>query len=230
MCGRVNVSDLEGLDELMAAMAGQPTPVSDLGLNPRWNVAPTQALAVARVSDGGVCLQAMSWGLTASRAASNGTHSRPLFNARSETLFTKRSFRDHARQHRAIIPINGYYEWQRNGQRRQAWYLSPDSARGGLLAAVWNGDTTFPCCSIVTRAAPASLAHVHHRMPVVLAVGNAVAWLSDDTASRAVLADDTGGLAWSGLRVGDYVNATGNDGPECIEPDADGPDTQTSLW
>lgn len=107
MCGRINVSDHEGIAALLAMM-GMPIQ----SLSPaRYNVAPGSSLdVVANSSDPPTRqLQPMHWGFSL-QAVQSG--SRTLFNARAETVFNKPTFAESARLRRAIVVINGFYEWQ----------------------------------------------------------------------------------------------------------------------
>lgn len=49
--------------------------------------------------------------------------SAPLINARSETVTDKPAFREAFKQRRALIPTTGFYEWQKQGTRKQPYYF-----------------------------------------------------------------------------------------------------------
>lgn len=244
MCGRVNVSDLEGLDELMAAIAcgqkpHQPAtsaPVTHvqaradsadgtpLNLKRRWNVPPTQTLAVIHHREGSPQLAAMRWGLETTWRTTTTQRPDILFNARSESVFDKATFREHARERRALVVVNGYYEWEQRGGHRHPWYIHPTQSRYALLAAIWNGNDAAPACCVLTREANTTLVHVHQRMPVRVPVEQALNWMQNDNTCRQQLCDDAV-TDWACRRVSDYVNAVGNEGPECLESPRQG-----SLW
>ena len=85
-----------------------------------WNVAPTdQVLGVRdRPAPPGTgeepqrMLMSFRWGLIPwwSKDAKSGSR---LFNARSETVATKASFREAFRERRIIVPADGFYEWDK---------------------------------------------------------------------------------------------------------------------
>jgi len=141
MCGRVNVSDHGGITALLAMMGMQTWPLSPA----RFNVAPSGVLDVVKIdpdsslsddSTGGrLTLSKMTWGFT---SYSKQAQSKRLINARSETVFSKPSFSESARQRRAIVVINGFYEWHvdKQGQRR-AFYISLTNTPAMALAAVY---------------------------------------------------------------------------------------------
>ena len=86
MCGRFNVIDSPGLQQLLRDLG------SDLQLPTRVNVAPTEAVGLVRDLGEGAQLDAARWWLTPSWApAVDQKYS--MFNARSETLSSSRAFR-----------------------------------------------------------------------------------------------------------------------------------------
>jgi len=110
--------------------------------HPSWNVAPTDEVLGVRDrpprpnAEEGVTperlLMSFRWGLIPwwSKDAKSGSR---LFNARSETVATKASFRDAFRERRIIVPADGFYEWHRtNSGGRQPYYFS--RADGAPLA------------------------------------------------------------------------------------------------
>ncbi|MDR1151161.1 MAG: SOS response-associated peptidase [Bifidobacteriaceae bacterium] len=107
-------------------------------LDPSWNVAPTQRVAIvtddAAPSPGDApvrVLRGARWGLVPPwvKDPSAGPL---LINARSETLTVKPAFRAAASRRRAIVPASGYFEWQADhGRPKVPYYLAP--ADGGPL-------------------------------------------------------------------------------------------------
>lgn len=115
MCGRFTlytaVPDLVerfSVDEVAEAVS------SGLRLSPRWNIAPSQDVAVVTGSDGGArrCLDAMRWGLVPSWAKDAAVGNR-MINARAETVAEKPAFRRAFASRRCLIPADGFYEWRR---------------------------------------------------------------------------------------------------------------------
>lgn len=133
MCGRINVADHEGLRALLAMMGMRVWPLSP----PRFNVPPTASLDVVMMPAESATLQLkrMRWGFI---NHASGIQNKPLFNARSETVFSKPTFRSSALTQRAIVMVNGYYEWQRSGPKdNQAFHITADNQPGLFLAAIF---------------------------------------------------------------------------------------------
>lgn len=155
---------------------------------PRQNIQPGQYLLVLG-PDG---FNHMRWGIIpVGRVNARG---RPvmetIINARSETVFDKTAF-DGVR--RAVIPVNGWYEWTGEKRRKTAWRIRP--VKDGLLffaaiSDVWTapGDLVVPQVAAVTCAPNADVRDIHHRMGVILDPGDLSLWLngSEDDA-RALL-------------------------------------------
>ena len=226
MCGRFTqrLSWAE-LHELMD-LIGPPR-----NLRPRYNVAPSQDVAVVRATDGGRSLSMLRWGLIPAWAKDPAIGYR-LINARSETVAEKPSFRSAYRRRRCLIPADGFYEWQRLGKIRQPWLFGlrdgapfafaglwerwtvPEGAAlTGSLAELGAGDPV-ETCTILTTAANETVAPVHGRMPVILPRDACDPWLAGEDVSLAPYAPD----AMTAHPVSTLVNKPANDDPRCVEP------------
>ena len=96
---------------------------------------------------------------------------KPLINARAETLTEKPTFRP-LLESRCLVPASGYFEWRRDGGRRLKNRIAPEA--GGIMAfAGLHQDGRFV---IVTCAPAANIQHIHNRMPVALTPGGETAW------------------------------------------------------
>ncbi len=175
MCGRFNVIDSPGLQQLL----------SDLGINlklpSRPNIAPTEAVGLVRAGEEGNQLDAARWWLTPSWApAVEQKYS--MFNARSETLSSSRAFKTPFKRQRGIVPISSFIEWRQENGVKQPWCVS--NAQGAFAVAalwdVWNGDgSQLLSCTLVTTAAAEAFAPWHKRMPVLLSEEEQVRWLDN---------------------------------------------------
>lgn len=109
----------------------------------------------------------------------------PSINTRSERL----QERPGALKSRGIVPATSWFEMQKPS-RQWHEFLVDDGALFGMAAVTQRGRTadgaTFTCYSIVMRPAPAHLAGVHDRMPVLIPAAFAEEWLTAD-ADREVI-------------------------------------------
>ncbi len=229
MCGRYVVAyDPDTLVSGFSLTRIQPFPK-------RWNVAP-QALVpvVHETKDGERVGELMRWGLVPNWAKEPSIAAK-LNNARVEGMAEKPSFRQAARRRRCLLPASGYYEWQPIAQPggkpiKQPWYINPTDgpffAMAGLFEA-WRqpgADESTPwlltCCVITTDASP-KLAHIHDRMPVMIAPEHWAAWLSRANQDSATLPALMRGLGDASVRawpVSRAVSRSSNEGEALIEP------------
>lgn len=205
------------------ARAFAAAPANDLPPVPRYNICPTQPVAVVVSRDGQRHLAPMRWGFLPHWYKSP-TDGPLLINARAETLAEKPAFRQAARARRCIIPASGFYEWVKDAQgQRLPWYIHPQGAALFAFAGVWQvwegqGAQTHVTCAIVTCAANAGLAHIHHRMPVILAPEDWGLWLGEAGKGAAVLMRPAPDAAVACHRVHPAVNSNRASGPELIAP------------
>lgn len=123
-------------------------------------------------ADGETTLEAAWWGFLV-----NGEPAKfPSINTRSERL----QERPGALKSRALVPATGWYELKKP---ERVWHeFGIDTgAVFGMAAVTQRGRTTdgqwFTCYSIVMRPAPAHLAGIHDRMPVLIPTEFARDWM-----------------------------------------------------
>ena len=155
-------------------------------IEPRHNIAPSQSISVvtqARQS-GDRVYHTKTWGLIPGWSK-DPTIGRKLFNARSETVAEKPSFRNAFQKRRCLIVADGFYEWQKQpGERtKQPYRFELGSRSLFAFAGLWErwkdpetGDATYSC-TILTTAANETVAPIHHRMPVILPTEAYDEWL-----------------------------------------------------
>jgi putative SOS response-associated peptidase YedK len=215
----------------------QERPVSDLaeifGAEPlvdepggRYNVAPTDEALVVVQRDERRALTSYRWGLIP-HWADNARIASRTFNARAETVATAPAFRDSFRRKRCLVPVDGFYEWKREGSVRQPYRVFRADGRPLVLAGLWAGwrDPTTGevrrTFTIVTTAPNAMLAELHDRMPVIVPDDAWDRWLDPRPAEpgelRALLEpDETVPLVIAAASR--LVNDVRRDGPELLLP------------
>ena len=97
MCGRFNYSNTNRLDG---------------DLPPRYNIAPGTNILVVNEDNKP---QVLNWGYCPAWMKSG-----MIINAKRETLKSKPTFRHHTK---AYTLINGWYEWKREGNKKQPYYF-----------------------------------------------------------------------------------------------------------
>ncbi|WP_249009652.1 SOS response-associated peptidase [Conexibacter sp. DBS9H8] len=212
---------------------------------PRYNLAPGEAiLTVTAGPDGAREVARRRWGLVPP-FLEQPPRSGALFNARAETAAEKPLFRAAFARSRCLIPADGFYEWARLPDEpipgapgrppRRPFHVS--AADGAILAfaglaALWRPGTAEAIASttILTTVANATVAAVHHRMPVILTPEQELEWL-DPTTPVGRLRELISGEATPTLSlvaVNPAVNDARHDGPDCLTPPPPGPPTSRS--
>jgi putative SOS response-associated peptidase YedK len=226
MCGRFAAATPP--DELARYFAAHE--VAESLLEPRYNVAPTDDVAVVVERDHTRRLDVFHWGFVPFWAKDPSVGNR-MINARAEGLAESSAFRRAFERRRCIVPADGFYEWRKvPGQRKkQPVFIRRKDGEPMALAALWEvwtpkgDDDPVPLysCTIVTGEPNDLVAPIHDRMPVILPPRAWEQWLDRDfhdtgALDRLLVPAPAGVLeAWA---VSTEVNTVGNDGPQLIEP------------
>jgi putative SOS response-associated peptidase YedK len=220
MCGRFT---LAATIEDIAAEFG----VADVSVEhePRYNIAPTQQV-LALVKNGGRRLEQFRWGLVPHWAKGPDTRY-SMINARAETIAEKPSYRVPFAKRRCLVLADGFYEWQKIGDRKVPMYVRLKSGRPFGLAGLWDvwepadGGEPLKSCTIITTTPNQLLRPIHDRMPVILPHDVIDDWLALDGSKQDQLLSllkpypETEMEAYA---VSRYVNSPSNDSPRCIQP------------
>ncbi|MBI1244314.1 MAG: SOS response-associated peptidase [Alphaproteobacteria bacterium] len=221
MCGRYSLTTpVEALRQLFG-FSGAP-----LNLQPRWNIAPTQAAPVIRSSaDGGREIGMLNWGLVPYWAEDTSLQSH-MINARGESVHEKPAFRQAFRQRRCLVPADGFYEWQTVAAKsKQPLHFRMTDGAPFAFAGLWERwippkGEVLETFTIVNTAANSIMAQYHDRVPVILSPTDYGAWLDPAVdARRLVRAPPSDWLTC--VRVSTYVNNVRHDDAGCIEPAAE---------
>lgn len=193
-------------------------------LSPRYNIAPSQLVPVIRqinTKEMAVC----KWGLVPYWAKDPAIGNK-LINAKAETLAEKPSFKQALAKRRCLIPVDGFYEWQKRGKApSQPIYVRRRD--GGLFAfaGLWEEWRTpdgnhLQSCTIITVEPNALIAQFHHRMAAILRPEEEALWLNPQQKVADVLpllrpyeADDL-----EAFPVSRAVNSPSFEDASCIAP------------
>lgn len=217
MCGRYNIiTDAEALVDAFDIIVNE---FSEGQLDtPRYNIPPTSMVPIVRLHDQRRTLSPAHWGLLPHWAKDKKLAFK-TFNARSETITEKASYRTPIKKSRCIIPATGWYEWRKEGDIKQPYYFHTGRLIPVAGVSAWHPELELLSCSIITTSANPVASEIHHRMPVLLGQKSIDSWMSPETDMAEVLSllkpyegDD---LAIT--RVSTKVNNTRYNDPDCIE-------------
>ena len=233
MCGRIvlSVAPHRIAEEFFLDMVPE--------ILPRYNIAPTQDIAAVLPNphSAGNLVQKLRWGLVPHWSQGPDPAAR-LINARSETVMDKSSFRDSFRERRCLIPVNGFYEWQKRDGTPQPFLFQRRDKGLFALAGIWDrweypGGRQLNSCTILTTAANPVMRPIHHRMPVILPRRDWEMWLRLEPAQAETLTGLLKPLAGDDLLAAPVTRAVNRpdfDEPRCLEPIWDDPGGQLNLF
>lgn len=238
MCGRFvgnfNTHDL--IEEIGVAVDAfgmtLRVPEYDGPLLQNFNVAPTHVVPILRVLGKEVVVDVMRWGLIPIWSKDPNIGSK-MINARSETITEKPSFKGLVPGHRCIIPMNGFYEWNRdNPKLKIPYFVSRADGHLMLCAGIWSDSPivdearTF---SLITRDSVTDLSGIHDRSPVEFSASDAVEWMCATQAPLELFAPERQ-PRFSTVRVSTRVNSVRNNDSDLLRedfPPADDPGVPT---
>ena len=173
MCGRFYIAEEDKAEELQR--------IIDL-MNRKYNGNPSIKMqgeirptdTIVTIANG----QSMQQGVFAMRWGYTMPDGKPMFNARSETAAVKPLFADGMKQRRCLIPATCYFEWEKRGEEKIKHAIAPQDSDMIYLAGIYRREGNQAACSILTREAADCVAHIHHRMPVILPSEAITDWLN----------------------------------------------------
>jgi putative SOS response-associated peptidase YedK len=221
MCGRVYVKT--SVAEMVRRFNfADPGGVGALDNSfPRYNGAPTQMypiIVVDELAKGSTMFVAARWGFVTKTGGL-------LVNARSETVATNGLFRRAYQQRRALMPIDGFFEWKDifgTGKDKQPYAIAMKSGVPFALAAIWEmwrdpktGEDIKTFC-VLTCEPNEMMATIHNRMPVMLHGADYARWLMDPDPSDLMkpYPADLMTMGRIDRKVGNYKN----DSPDILHP------------
>lgn len=197
----------------------------DFELSPMYNVAPTDAAHVVIEDNGKRILEKMTFGLIP-HWAKDATIALHCLNARSETIDQKPAFRTSFRKKRCLVPVDGFFEWKREGKVKSPFFFRLKSEEPFGLAGLWDewkrpDGKSFKTFAIVTTEPNDLLKTIHDRMPVIVDREHYPLWLSpqvsDDKLLKPILKPYPSELLKM-VPVSSLMNNSKNKGPECVTP------------
>lgn len=118
---------------------------------------------------------------------------RKTFNARSETIREKPSFRGAVKSKRCLVLCRGFYEWQHRGSEKIPHYIYLEGEQPLALAGLYDDWTdretgeVLQTFTIITMAANPLMEKIHNskkRMPVILQDSEENSWIDPDLGAE----------------------------------------------
>jgi putative SOS response-associated peptidase YedK len=214
MCGRATLSTPG--DELREVFGLDEVPE----LPPRFNIAPTQPIAVIREPRR---LELLRWGLVLPGAHRHGVQG---INVRVESVARAPAYRESFRKRRCLVIVSGFFEWQKRDKVKQPFFVRREDSKPFALAGIWDTSITshgevIDSCAVITGDSKGAMAELHNRMPLIVPATGYARWLDPSGKELTdLLVPSALGLVT--YPVSTLVNSPANDDPRCIEPIAEG--------
>ncbi|XP_050204244.1 uncharacterized protein LOC126654434 isoform X2 [Mercurialis annua] len=202
MCGRARCT--LRADDIPRACHQTGGPARSVNMDryrPYYNVSPGSNLPVVYSHTGGdggsnsgngdgYCIQCMAWGLIPSfTKKSEKPDFYKMFNARSESVGEKASFRRLLPKNQCLVAVEGFYEWKKDGSKKQPYYIHFKDGRPLVFAALYDswqnseGEILYTF-TILTTSSSSALQWLHDRMPIILGDKGAIdTWLNGSSSS-----------------------------------------------
>jgi putative SOS response-associated peptidase YedK len=220
MCGRFTLHTPES--QIREAFHLENT--EPLGLEHRYNIAPSQQIPIIRDTDNNREMVMAQWGLIPAWSKESKTKYSTI-NARIESVADKPTYRTPFKHKRCLIPADGFYEWKVvNGHKIPHHIRMRDSsviAFAGLWDN-WEGENdSIESCTIIVMPANEVMKPLHERMPAIIAPAHYDLWLDSRVTDKQEIMQLLNSAPSSHLKaypVSTWVNSPKNNDERCIQP------------
>lgn len=196
-------------------------------LEAHYNIAPTQSILILRVNPetGTREFLFVKWGLIPFWSKDERSAAK-MINARLETAYQKPAFRAAFKYRRCLVPANGFYEWKRQGSKKQPFFFEAVDGQplgfAGLFEK-WKSPSgeIIHSATILTTEANELLRDIHDRMPVIVDPAHYDEWLDpriQDPATAQAALEPLPSDYMKGYPVSPQVNKSDYEGADCILP------------
>ena len=223
MCGRLSIAvSKKDLKEYLNDFYGIEVLPEEIEL-PKYNVAPGEDL-VSLISDGEKFrVGLLKWGFIP-EFKHNST--KPIINARSETVDKLFSFKKSFYERRCVILADGFFEWERSSTTKTPYRFVLKNKKIFGFAGLWSVsfdelNQKVYTTAIITTKANSLMMDIHDRMPVILNEDQVKIWLDpkikDLDALKKILAPfDSSSMDF--YEVSRVVNNASNKSEDTIKP------------
>jgi putative SOS response-associated peptidase YedK len=146
--------------------------IGQLGLNPRFNIAPSQDIPIVRDTDTGPEMTLARWGLVPSWPKESKSKYSTI-NARIESVADKPTYRTPFKRRRCLIPADGFYEWKVVNGNKFPHHIRMNDGKVFAFAWLWDHwedeGKSLESCTIIVMPSNEVMSPIHERMPAIIA-------------------------------------------------------------
>jgi putative SOS response-associated peptidase YedK len=220
MCGRFTLHTPESrIREAFHLEHTEP-----LGLNPRFNIAPSQDIPIIRDSESGPEMTLARWGLVPAWSKEPKTKYSTI-NARIESVAEKPTYCASFKHKRCLIPADGFYEWKVVNCHKIPHYIRMRDGDVFAFAGLWEhwegSCEALNSCSIIVMPANDVMTPLHDRMPAIIAPAHYDLWLDSRITEKKEIMRYLNSAPSDQLKaypVSPWVNVPKHEDERCIQP------------
>ena len=196
----------------------------DRELKPRYNIAPSQDVAIIRDTGTGREMVMARWGLIPCWSKESSTKYSTI-NARTESVAEKPTYRTSFKRRRCLIPADGFYEWKQDAGNKVPHHIRMKDGKVFAFAGLWDHwegeDASIESCTIIVMPANAVMKPIHERMPAIIAAEDYDGWLDSGVTDKQEIMqylDSAPSTQLTAYPVSTLVNSAKNNDEGCIRP------------
>lgn len=174
MCGRFE-NNIQ-VEDLFEALQAKGAPVK--AEMPRENIAPTQKIMTVIEKGSELKIIPMNWGIKFS------DDSHLIFNSRIETIKEKPFWQRLFSENKCLVPMTAFYEWKLEEKKKVPYRIFLPNERFFFVPALYLEKDRQFYASLITTTSNKFLEKLHHRMPVILKMNEALEYLKCDTETN----------------------------------------------
>lgn len=142
------------------------------------DIRPTQKILSVMLNDETYNLAKVNWGIKFSE------DSPLIFNSRIETIKEKKYWNTLFAKNKCIVPMTAFYEWKSEGKRKIKYRIFLPDEEIFFVPAIYHKDKKKIFASLITTVPNKFIKEIHHRMPVIFDLENAISFLNDDAVKN----------------------------------------------
>ena len=193
-------------------------------LKPRYNIAPSQDVAIIRDTGTGREMVMARWGLIPGWSKESRTKYSTI-NARIESVAEKPTYRTPFKRRRCLIPADGFYEWKQDAGNKVPHHIRMQDGKVFAFAGLWDhwegeGDS-IESCTIIVMPANEVMQPIHERMPAIIAQQDYDVWLDSSVTDKQEIMqylNSVPSIQLTAYPVSTRVNSAKNNDEGCIRP------------
>ena len=193
-------------------------------LKPRYNIAPSQDVAIIRDTGTGREMVMARWGLIPGWSKESRTKYSTI-NARIESVAEKPTYRTPFKRRRCLIPADGFYEWKQDAGNKVPHHIRMQDGKVFAFAGLWDHwegeDADIESCTIIVMPANEVMQPIHERMPAIIAQQDYDVWLDSSVTDKQEIMqylNSVPSIQLTAYPVSTRVNSAKNNDEGCIRP------------